>query len=246
MNKKPVSYLQYDKRWGSLPYQVKGEVTDIAESGCGPTCAAMLITTLTGKTITPDITCKWSVDHGYKALGQGTYYSYFQPQFAVYNINAYQFSWINNYHNPSASTINKILEMLEDGFYIIACMGPGRWTASGHFIVLWGCSGGTIYINDPASTSSNRTTANADDVFYQAKYFFVVDARAYNKPVETPKKETEENEMVYNTIAEVPEWGKEAVQSAIDKKILNGNGNGLGINETFLKCLVVMHRANVF
>lgn len=57
----------------------EGENSTIGDSGCGPTAAAMLLSTLTGKNITPEDTCKWSVDHGYKALDNGTYYAYFGP-----------------------------------------------------------------------------------------------------------------------------------------------------------------------
>lgn len=66
MNKKPVSYLQTDKRWKNEPYRVKGENSTIGSSGCGPTAAAMLIETITGKTYTPVDACKWSIDHGYE------------------------------------------------------------------------------------------------------------------------------------------------------------------------------------
>lgn len=75
MNRRPIAYLQTDPRWAALPYRVPGERATIGGSGCGPTAAAMLIETLTGKTFTPVDACAWSVEHGYKALNQGTYYS---------------------------------------------------------------------------------------------------------------------------------------------------------------------------
>ena len=53
MNKRPVSYLQTDPRWAKLKYAVQGENSTIGGSGCGPTAAAMLIETLTGKAFTP-------------------------------------------------------------------------------------------------------------------------------------------------------------------------------------------------
>ena len=84
MNKRPVSYLQTDSRWAKKPYRVPGENSTIGDSGCGPTAAAMLIETLTGKTYTPEDACAWSVAHGYKALKAGTYYAYFAPQFAEF------------------------------------------------------------------------------------------------------------------------------------------------------------------
>lgn len=100
MNKKPVSYLQTDPRWKNKPYRVKGENATIGDSGCGPTAAAMLIETITGKTFTPEDACNWSMAHGYKALNQGTYYAYFTPQFAEFGIDCQMLNWINTYGKP--------------------------------------------------------------------------------------------------------------------------------------------------
>lgn len=58
-------------------------------------------------------------------------------------------------------------------------------------------------------------------------------------------KEGVEYFMRYQTIEEVPEWGKQAVQEAIDEGILKGTGKGLGISETELKVLVWLSRAGV-
>ena len=40
--------------------------------------------------VTPETTCAWSVAHGYKALKQGTYYSYFKPQLAAFGVQFFQ------------------------------------------------------------------------------------------------------------------------------------------------------------
>ena len=87
MNKRPVSYLQNDPRWKDKPYRVKGENSTVGSAGCGPTCAAMVIQTITGKTFTPEDACNWSIQHGYKALKQGTYYAYFKPQLKHFGID---------------------------------------------------------------------------------------------------------------------------------------------------------------
>ena len=51
MNRRPVVYMQTDRRWKALPYRVRGETATIGGSGCGPTAAAMAIETLTGKPV---------------------------------------------------------------------------------------------------------------------------------------------------------------------------------------------------
>ncbi|MDE7243099.1 MAG: C39 family peptidase [Oscillospiraceae bacterium] len=179
MNKKPVSYLQTDARWKNKPYRVKGENSTIGDSGCGPTAAAMLLSTLTGKTITPEDTCKWSVDHGYKALGNGTYYAYFAPQFAAYGIKCWQLNWVNAYHNPKATSFDEVVKYLKQGYYAIALMKAGTWTSGGHFVVLWWVDD-KVRINDPASTRDNRLNGNLATFRNEAAYFWIVDAREYN------------------------------------------------------------------
>ena len=86
----------------------------------------MVIETLTGQTCTPEDTCKWSVDHGYKALNQGTYYSYFAPQLAAFGITCWQLSWTSGYHNPKAKVHDQALEYLKQGYYLIALMKAGN------------------------------------------------------------------------------------------------------------------------
>ena len=180
MNKRPVSYLQTDPRWKALPYQVPGETATIGGSGCGPTAAAMLVETLTGKTFTPVDACKWSVEHGYKAKGQGTYYGYFAPQFAAFGIKCWQLSWTNVYHNPASKVHDQALEYLKQGYYLIALMKQGTWTSGGHFIVVWWADG-KIRINDPASTRDSRVNGDINTFRNEAAYYWVVDARAYNQ-----------------------------------------------------------------
>ena len=193
MNKQPVSYLQTDPKWKNKPYQVKGETATIGDSGCGPTAAAMLIETITGKTFTPEDACAWALAHGYKALNAGTYYAYFKPQFAAHGINCDQMNWINTYGKPGSENHKKAFDLLKQGYYLIALMGKGLWTGSGHFVVVW-WEDGKVHINDPASTKPARLTGDLATFKSQVKYYWWIDARAYNaggggaaKPV-TPAK----------------------------------------------------------
>jgi hypothetical protein len=192
MNRKPVSYLQTDPRWKNKPYRVKGESATIGSAGCGPTAAAMLLSTLTGKSITPEDTCKWSVDHGYKALGNGTYYAYFAPQFAAYGIKCWQLNWVNAYHNTKATSFDETVKYLKQGYYAIALMKKGTWTGGGHFVVMWWADD-KVRINDPASTGDNRVNGNLATFKNEAAYFWIVDAREYNNS----------GKLVDGTVAEI-------------------------------------------
>lgn len=179
MNIKPIYYMQTDPRWKNEPYRVSGETSTVGSAGCGPSCAAMLIETLTGKTFTPKDACDWSIKHGYKALRQGTYYSYFVPQFKAFGIDCTYFGQANSYGKPDHPNHIKALEYLKQGYYIIALMGPGTWTTGGHFVVLW-WEDDKVHVNDPASTKPSRTLGNLQTFRKQAKHYWAVDARNYN------------------------------------------------------------------
>ncbi len=53
-------------------------------------------------------------------------------------------------------------------------------------------------------------------------------------------------EKIYNTIAECPEWAKSTIQKMVNKKILNGTGAGLELNETMLRIYVSNDRAGLY
>lgn len=72
------------------------------------------------------------------------------------------------------------MELLQQGYYLIALMNRGTWTSSGHFIVVWWADG-KIHIHDPASTKEARVNGDPYDFRSQVKYYWWVDARAYNK-----------------------------------------------------------------
>ena len=180
MNKQPVVYHQTDPRWKKLPYRVKGETATIGGSGCGPTAAAMAIETLTGQTFTPVDACKWSVDHGYKALNAGTYYSYFVPQFRAFGIECRQMLGNSLHNKPDHSIHNKVKEYIRDGAWAIALMGPGTWTSGGHYVLVWDWNA-KVRINDPASTKDKRLNGDPDTFRREVKQYWLIDAMDYNK-----------------------------------------------------------------
>ena len=79
--------MQIDSRWKNTRFACNGGTMSIGGGGCGPTSAAMLIETLTGKSCPPTTTMKWACSKGYVYANQGTSYSYFKPQFAAYGIS---------------------------------------------------------------------------------------------------------------------------------------------------------------
>lgn len=235
MNKKPVSYLQTDPRWSKKPYKTTGENTTIGDSGCGPTAAAMLIETLTGKTFTPEDACNWSMSHGYKAKGNGTYYSYFAPQFAAFGIKCWQLSWTNAYHKPNAKVHDQALEYLKQGYYLIALMKAGTWTTGGHFVVVWWADD-KIRINDPASTKDKRLNGDPATFRNEATYYWVIDAREYNGATEKEDDNMTQEQFnkMFNTAMQQyrqglrdndsGDWSREAREYAVKEGIFAGSG----------------------
>lgn len=171
---KPISYLQTDARWKNYNYSAKGESKTIGSAGCGVTVAAMVIATLKDKNVTPITTAEWSMAHGYKALNQGTYYTYFVPQLSEYGITCKRLNTVNLYGQSSSAAHTEALNALKNGDWVIACMGQGNWTSSGHFILLYQYENGYVYINDPTSTSATRIKNTWNLFAKQVKYLWTV------------------------------------------------------------------------
>ena len=69
----PVTYYnQGDIRWGNKLY---GKYDTIKVAGCGPTTLAMVVSSLTGEAVTPNMVADWSVANGYRCEGSGSYHS---------------------------------------------------------------------------------------------------------------------------------------------------------------------------
>lgn len=171
---RPIYYLQTDPRWKNHDYSAKGEKKTIGSAGCGPTAAAMVIATLQDNNVTPVTTALWSMAHAYKALNQGTYYSYFVPQMSAYGVACKRLNTSNLYGKSSSAAHTEALNALKNGDWVIACMGKGNWTSSGHFILLYGYENGYVYINDPASTKAARVKNTWALFARQVKYMWTV------------------------------------------------------------------------
>lgn len=207
MENNPVSYMQNDKRWGSKNYSAKGEKTTIGRAGCGPTCAAMVVATLADMNETPDKAAKWSLRKGYKACKQGTYYSFFTPYFKRFNIKCTKITTSSVYHKLSDIAHKKAFQALLDGDMVIACMGRGIWTSSGHFVLAYKTDGRRVYINDPASKKPMRLCNSIEAWQYEVKHYFIV---------EVPKKSKKgDNELVEKR--DVIFDDKEYIVNAINK-----------------------------
>ena len=218
MNREPVKYSQLDSRWAGLDYSAKGEKTTIGASGCGPTAMAMVLATWADPSVTPASECVWALAHGYKCPKHGTYYGYFKPAAARFGLTCRQLNSVSLYGNSASSCHSQVLRALAAGDLVIACMGPGNWTRSGHFVLLWDVDErqDIAYVNDPASTLTRRTRGSWRLFKSQVKFYFII-----TKPAKTPEKEDEMSEeklrqVVREELAKVlPGLLKEAVADGL-------------------------------
>ena len=251
MNKQPISYLQTDPKWKNVDYSAKGEKTTIGASGCGPTAMAMVLATWADPAVTPKTECAWALAHGYKAPRQGTYYGYFVPAAKRYGLKARQLSWTNIYGNWKSPLHEEARKAVEDGHLVIACMGKGLWTSSGHYVLVWKVQGNIVYINDPASTRAVRTQGDYNLFKTQVKYYWVIERpETMKEELDMTKEEVleivKESRKTYETIQEVPAFAQDTVRKLMDKNLLQGEGDGLGLSYDLLRVLVINDRAGLY
>ena len=274
-NQRPAIYYQTDSRWRYNDYSASGEKTTIGASGCGPTSMAMVLASWADKNVTPATECKWALNHGYKCPHSGTYYGYFVPAAARYGLSCTRLNTVSIYGNSSSSLHKTAQNALAQGNLVIACMGKGTWTSSGHYIVVYDVDtvSNVVYINDPASSKAVRVQGNYSTFKSQVKYYWVVkkpntitkedpdmtetevrkivDEMFSSKGFTTAVKNIADdaiNEVkptVYNAVENLP-YGKDTIAKLIEKGILNGTGTGLGLEENLLRALVICDRAGVF
>ena len=131
-------YSQVDSRWKNYIYTSIGNNTQtIGSSGCGPTSAAMVVSSIRG-TITPNTMADLFVANGYRSANNGTYWSAFRYVADKWNIEY-----------TETNDIQKAVQLIEDKNYVICSVGNGLFTTGGHFIVLTGVEGDYIKVYDP-------------------------------------------------------------------------------------------------
>ncbi len=171
---KPIDYKQNDTRWSSNTYAVDGENSTIKSAGCGPTAMADVLAAIVSPYIDPVTCASWARQHGYKIYKSGTSYSYLVAQGAAYGVTIDRINTSNIYGKSNNIAHTRALNELQKGNWVIACMGKGLWTSSGHYIVAYGYSNGKVYINDPASTKAIRACNDWNIFIAQVKYYWVV------------------------------------------------------------------------
>ena len=138
------------ERWG---YEKYGSEY-MAISGCGPTSLAMVVVGLTGNTnINPKVIAEFSEENGYVVDGVGSAWTLMSDGAENFGLRSEEL--------PLSE--DSIIDTLKSGQPIIASMGPGTFTTSGHFVVLTGVDkNNRIIINDSDSKIRSEQTWDVD------------------------------------------------------------------------------------
>ena len=132
----------------------------IADTGCGPTCFAMVASDYLGRQVTPVDAIAWC-GNAYYVSGQGTSWSYFAAAASHFNLPCTVVDLGNN--------INAAVDQLRNGNLVISSQGPGIFTSGGHFILLSSVdASGGIRVRDPNKNNAINK-GYADRVFTAAE-----------------------------------------------------------------------------
>ena len=129
---------------------------NLARSGCGPTCFAMVASDYTGTSITPRDAVAWC-GNTYYVSGAGTSWAYFSAAANYFNLPC----TVVNLGND----IDAAVEELQKGNLVISSQSAGLFTSGGHFILLSSIDeNGGIKVRDPNKNNAVNKGYN-DRVF---------------------------------------------------------------------------------
>lgn len=137
-----IYFNQADARWKNKMYSSVGNKNQTMKtSGCGPTSGAMVISSLTDKTVYPDEMAEFYVESGYRTAASGTSWSAFSGTAKKYNLVFKQ-----------TTNIDVVLDCIsKNGMVIMSAKGSNTalFSTNGHIIVIAGKKGDDFIIYDP-------------------------------------------------------------------------------------------------
>lgn len=153
--------MQWDARWGYMTYGNDF----VANTGCGPVCLAMAGWYLTGdEKFSPDKMVTFAAENGYYAKGSGSKWTLISQGGTALGLKVTELPLVEK----------KITGYLKAGEIIIAVMGPGDFTTSGHYIVLTGMKDGQICVNDPNSHANSAMLWSYEALAAQVRNLWLI------------------------------------------------------------------------
>ncbi|MDO5725005.1 MAG: C39 family peptidase [Tissierellia bacterium] len=152
VNSKVKYFAQWDRKWAYEPYC--GEF--IGTRGCAPTSIAMMLNGF-GIDKNPKDIAQFSTKNGH-IIDNMTAWSIMGDIAKEYSLNV---KTIGNYE--------QIKNALDNDAILIASMGPGYFTSSGHMIVIVGIEDNKLIINDPNSPTNSNAHWDYEEISSQIK-----------------------------------------------------------------------------
>ena len=129
-------------------------------TGCGPTVVSMSAVYLTkNDKFTPDHVAHVSEKNGYYVNGIGTSWKFIEDGCELFDIHSKEIKL----------TEQSLKEELSRQYPIIASVGPGNFTGTGHFIVIAGFNDSGFLVNDPNSLKNSSKYWSFDTLKKQIK-----------------------------------------------------------------------------
>lgn len=147
-----IYFNQGDSAWNQNGYC-------IAKAGCGPTSMAVVITSLTGKWVTPLDTAIWGYQHGFYSR-EGSAHEMIPAMAAAYGLRC----------QGVGTDYQAIKKALKAGKPVVCLMGPGYFTRGGHFMVLVAIDNNDcVTVADVGSRTRSAYKYRLADVIAQSK-----------------------------------------------------------------------------
>ena len=147
-----IYFNQGDSAWNQNGYC-------IAKAGCGPTSMAVVITSLTGKWVTPLDTAIWGYQHGFYSR-EGSAHEMIPAMATAYGLRC----------QGAGTDYQSIKKALKAGKPVVCLMGPGYFTRGGHFMVLVAIDNNDcVTVADVGSRTRSAYKYRLADVIAQSK-----------------------------------------------------------------------------
>lgn len=147
-----IYFNQGDSAWNQNGYC-------IAKAGCGPTSMAVVITSLTGKWVTPLDTAIWGYQHGFYSR-EGSAHEMIPAMAAAYGLRC----------QGAGTDYQTIKKALKAGKPVVCLMRPGYFTRGGHFMVLVAIDNNDcVTVADVGSRTRSAYKYRLADVIAQSK-----------------------------------------------------------------------------
>lgn len=147
-----IYFNQGDSAWNQNGYC-------IAKAGCGPTSMAVVITSLTGKWVTPLDTAIWGYQHGFYSR-EGSAHEMIPVMATAYGLRC----------QGAGTDYQAIKKALKAGKPVVCLMEPGYFTRGGHFMVLVAIDNNDcVTVADVGSRTRSAYKYRLADVIAQSK-----------------------------------------------------------------------------